>query len=153
MIMDVQWQELIRRWTQDYSLTGSNRVRTFLEPRGSMIIGQKLQATDWRYAATGSLAAVHKISVAPVRLFALYVDRIDEAAERLEVRPAESGANVFLLEPFDSVVFERTWKKFNATFAALSQVAADLLTSPGRGPAEGEELLRWMKQNEDEWRR
>lgn len=38
------------------------------------------------------------------------------------------------------------------TVAALSQVAADLLTGPGREPSEGEELLIWMKDNEDAWR-
>ena len=37
-------------------------------------------------------------------------------------------------------------------YVALSQVAADLLTSPGRGPAEAESLLEWMRANETEWR-
>jgi hypothetical protein len=35
---------------------------------------------------------------------------------------------------------------------ALSQVAADLLTSPGRGPNEAEALMEWMRNNEDSWR-
>lgn len=33
----------------------------------------------------------------------------------------------------DPVVSERTWTEEGLTFAALSQVVADLLTSPGRG--------------------
>lgn len=37
--------------------------------------------------------------------------------------------------------------------AAPSQVAADLLTSPGRGPQEGEALIERMKGAEDDWRR
>ena len=36
--------------------------------------------------------------------------------------------------------------------AALGQVAADLLTSPGRGPDEAEALIDWMQQNEGAWR-
>lgn len=57
-----------------------------------------------------------------------------------------------LAEPFDPVVYERTWEQDGVTFAALSQIAADLLTSPGRGPAEADELLDWMAKNEAAWR-
>lgn len=33
--------------------------------------------------------------------------------------------------------------------AALSQAAADLLTSPGRGPNEGDVLMQWLQENEN----
>jgi hypothetical protein len=49
-----------------------------------------------------------------------------------------------LLRPFDSVVFDRTWKDDTTTFVAPSQAAVDLLTAPGRSPAEGEAILEWM---------
>jgi len=68
------------------------------------------------------------------------------------LRPADAGANVMLLRPFDPVVFARTWAEEGVSFAALSQVAADLLSSPGRGPAEGEELIAWMGKHPDAWR-
>ncbi|MDY7106448.1 MAG: hypothetical protein S0880_35145 [Actinomycetota bacterium] len=35
---------------------------------------------------------------------------------------------------------------------APSPLAVDLLTGPGREPSQGEELLGWMKDNEDAWR-
>ena len=44
--------------------------------------------------------------VAPARLTILFVDDMDEAAERLALRPTEAGANVILAEPFDPVVYE-----------------------------------------------
>lgn len=71
---------------------------------------------------------------------------------RLDLRPADAGANVLLLAPFDPVVFERTWERGGVTFAAVSQVAADLLTGPGRGPAEAEALMKWMGEHEHDWR-
>ena len=86
------------------------------------------------------------------RLLVVFVDNVDRTAEELRLRPAETGANVILAEPFDSVVFERSWEKDGSTFAAPSQIVADLLTSPGRGPNEAEELLQWMGANEDAWR-
>lgn len=62
------------------------------------------------------------------------------------------GANVLLAEPFSPALMQRTETRDGLRCAALSQVAADLLTSPGRGPAEGEALIAWMRENEDAWR-
>src|SRR5947207_21220 len=49
-------------------------------------------------------------------------------------------------------VMRRASKKNGVTIAAPSQVAADLLTSPGRGPNEAEALIEWMREHEDAWR-
>jgi hypothetical protein len=101
---------------------------------------------------TGSLPAASVAAVAAPRLAAVYVEDTMQAAERLSLRAAEAGANVILVEPFDSVAFDRTWSRDGVTYCALSQVAADLLSSPGRGPAEATELIRWMEANENAWR-
>jgi hypothetical protein len=37
-------------------------------------------------------------------------------------------------------------------YAAASQVAVDCLTGNGRMPAEGEAIVRWMADNEDQGR-
>ncbi len=83
----------------------------------------------------------------------IYVDNVREAAEALDLRETETGANVMLLQPFDNVVTARRIQHDDLWLVNPSQLAADLLTSPGRGPAEGEELLDWMKDNLDAWRR
>ena len=75
-----------------------------------------------------------------------------KAADRLGLRETETGANVVLLEPFDPVVFDRTTTRKGLRCVAPSQLAVDLLTGPGREPSQGEELLEWMKENEDAWR-
>jgi hypothetical protein len=151
-VIDVKWEQLIRRWTDDYSLNASNQVRTFLEPRGIEMLLRKLEVSDWPYSVTGSFAAIRVAPIASPRLAVIYVEDIRIAAGQLGLRPVESGTNVFLVQPFDPVVFERTTKSNGITYAALSQVAADLLTGPGRSPAEGEELLKWMGENQDAWR-
>jgi hypothetical protein len=89
--------------------------------------------------------------VAPPRLLTLYADRPREVEQALDLRPADAGANVAVLTPFDDVVFERTSVKKGITIAALSQIAVDLMTSPGRGPNEAEALMQWMAENEDAW--
>lgn len=151
---EVDWPGLIRRWAQDYSLTGSNRTATFLEPRGALEILKKLKRADFRYSITGALAIATVAPSVPARLAIVYVDSAGAAAERLDLRPIEAGANVILAEPYDDVVYERTWsiEDDGVQYAALSQVAADLLTSPGRGPVGGDELVTWMERNEGQWR-
>ena len=139
---------LIRRWADDYDVLRSNVVASFLDPRGLSNTTQRLFQVDVRYAVTGSLAASKMAPIAPPRLAMVYVSAIEPVAEALKLRPAETGINVMLLLPFDDVVFERTSQRDSLTLAAPSQVAADLMTSPGRGPSEAEALLQWMKESD-----
>ena len=142
----------IRRWAKDYDVTSTNQVATFLEPRGLPALSTKLGKLKRGYAVTGAFAAQHFSPVAPTRLAAIYVNDVIGWSERLGLRPADSGANVWLLEPYDDVVFERTTSREGAACVSPTQLAVDLLTGPSRDPSEGEELLAWMKGNERAWR-
>jgi hypothetical protein len=151
-ITDLDWEGIIRRWAKDYDVTSTNQVNTFLGPRGLPALSTKLGKLKRGYAATGAFAAQHFSPVAPTRLAAIYVNDVIGWSERLDLRPADSGANVWLLEPYDNVVFERTTSWKGAVCVSPTQLAVDLLTGPGRDPSEGEELLTWMKGNERAWR-
>ena len=143
---------VVKRWAKDYSVTGSNRVTSVLSPRGIPWLKQRLVSSLADYAATGALAASEFTPVAPTRLAPLYVRDAVEFAERFGLRSVDAGANVWLIEPANDVVFERTRLRRDLVCVSPSQLAVDLLTGPGRDPAEGEELLAWMERNPDEWR-
>jgi hypothetical protein len=149
----VAWQQLLRRWAMEYPLLAANKAEFFLEPRGPRALLGRLREVDLEYAVTGSLAAEQRVRFAPAALASVYVRDIRRAAEALGLRSAPSGGNVVLIAPASEVAFERTWTGGSTTYAALSQVAADLLSSPGRAPSEAEALLEWMDGNEDAWRR
>src|SRR5712692_6135743 len=151
-VTEVDWAALLRRWTQDYQFASSNRIMTFLEPRGRDAFIEKLPRFGRPYAVTGSLAATRKAPAAAAREAIVYVEDPAAAAEALELRSDDRGANVLLAAPFDPVVFDRSWSERGVTYAAVSQVAADLLSSPGRGPVEGAELMAWMGKNQRVWR-
>ncbi len=148
----IDWERTIRRWAQDYDFARSNQTATFLEPRGLDAVASKLSDTKWTYAATGALGAQRFAPIAPARQAAIYTDDIARAAERLRLRPTDTGANVVLAEPYDPVVFDRSTIRDELRIVAASQLAVDLLTGPGRDPSEGDELLDWMRRNEDAWR-
>lgn len=152
-VLAVSVMSVIKRWARDYSMIRSNRMELCLEPRGLDALVEKLGTAGDTYVVTGSLAAAQLAPYAPPRLAAVYVPDIERAKAELRLRAVERGANVLLLEPFDRVVFERTQLRAGITYAAPTQVAADLLTGPGRSPEEGYELLRWMEGHRDDWQR
>jgi hypothetical protein len=156
-VVTVDWASLLTQWAKDYSVATTNVMRPYLEPRGLGGLWPKLSRLP-RYAATGSIAGT---SVAPTRLATIYVDDPDAAARSLDLVTAEAGANVWLLQPYDDVVFERTRRKqvtagestTELIAVSLPQTIVDLMTSPGRGPQEAEALLDKMKMTADEWQR
>ena len=151
-ISSVDWETLVRRWAMDYDFAKSNTVATYLEPRGPSVLYGRLREADFRYAVTGSFAATRLAPVAEPRLVTFYADDPESAADRLGLRPAETGGNVVIASPFDPVVFERTESADGITYARVTQVLLDLLTGPGRGPVEAEGLLEWMRENEETWK-
>ena len=152
-IAGVDWELLLRRWAEDYAFARANQVTPCLAPRGLARFWDDLRATELPQAVTGSFASRRYAPIAEPRLAAVYVDDPGEAMDALGLRPAEAGANVLLLRPFDPVVFDRAEADGGVTYAGASQVAVDLLTGPGRGPAEAEALIAWMRNEEAQWRR
>ena len=151
-IVSVDWEALARRWAIDYDFASSNVPTTWLEPRGARALLGRLRDANFRYAVTGSFAANRLAPIAEPRLAILYADDPEAAAQSLGLRPAETGGNVLIARPFDPVVFERVENDEGITYARVTQVLVDLTTGPGRGPAEAEALLEWMRDNEDKWK-
>lgn len=152
-ISDVRWRKLLERWSADYGFASSNTVATYLEPRGlASLTDQLASLPDLDYVVTGSLAAERVAAYAPARLATLYVRDLRAAAEALSLRPTDTGANVALATGDYDVVFDRAETVDGLRVAALSQVAVDLLTGPGRNPSEATALLDWMEANESRWR-
>jgi hypothetical protein len=152
-VLEVEWPGLLRRWSQDYDFVARNRTSTLIAARGLSDVLEQLRSTaNLRYAVTGSIAAARYAPYAEARLGAIYVDDVEEAATQLGLRPTKTGANLVLAEPFDDVVYQRALLQDGIAYTAPSQTVVDLLTGPGRNPAEGEELIRWMEDNERAWR-
>ena len=151
-IVSVDWQRLLRRWAVDYDFSSANRMIACLEPRGLPRLFQKLREAEFDYAVTGSFAGNRYAALAEPRLATIYVADPVDAMDRLGLRPADTGGNVLIGQPFDPVVFDRTQREDGVTYTRVTQVAADLMTGPGRGPAEAEGLIEWMEANEERWR-
>jgi hypothetical protein len=153
-ITRVEWRQILERWSRDYDLNLAEAEARLLEPRGIASVRERLGGVgDINYVLTGSSAAAYFEEYAQTRLAMVYTDEPDRLAERLDLRPVETGANVLLVRPRGEVVYERAQERDGVRVAAPSQIAADLLSGPGREPAEAQALLDWMERNESAWRR
>jgi len=150
------WRRLLEAWAEDSPFLLANRTLKCIEPRGiEALMGKLGESADTRYAVTGTVAAAEWAPYAPARIAYVYVESIEDATKRWNLRPAESSPNVVLVEPKKSndVAFDRLIKSRRGfTIAAPTQVAVDLWNGPGRNPSEAQELLAWMSANESEWR-
>ena len=153
-VISVDVPGLLRRWAESYAVFKTNKAATFVAPLGAKDALSRLAELTLpsEVAITGSFNASRLAPVAPSRLFVAYCAELVTVAKALNLLPADEGANVTLLEPFDPVVWERATEDGRLRYVALSQAAVDCLTGNGRMPAEGEALLTWMAANEPEWR-
>ena len=133
---------LVRRWAKGYDVFRTNRADGFIATSGLERLLERLaDDPDTPAAITGSFAASRLAPIASPALLLLYHDQPPLLAAELDLLPAEEGANVMILKPFDPVVFDRTGIEEGLRYAAPSQVAVDCLGGNGRMPAEGEALL------------
>lgn len=146
---------LVRRWATDYDTIRSNRVlRTFYaRDLGTLVLAirDRARSSSFKYAFTGSWAAGRFAPVTGTRLLACFVERPEGLAESLNLRLGEDLSNVWLMEPYDPVVYERGGWEQGINLAAPAQVLVDLMTSPGRGPAEADAYLSWLRANDPLW--
>lgn len=150
----VDYEALLRRWAEARDLFKQPDVMAFIAPVGVVGALARLAdpASDLDLVITGSFAASRLAPVSAPALLVAYTDDADSIVSLLTLLPADEGANVVLLKPFDPVVCERVARVDGLAYVAPSQAAVDCLAGNGRMPQEGEALLGWMKQNEALWR-
>jgi len=149
----VRRRELIRRWIKDYSFTRANRPHGFfIAPRGLDRMLTRLVESGARATLTGAAAARRllpdgTVPVVPLRMVALYAASPDMLAEQLGLIPADAvTGNVVIAAPQDATVLEDD-------IAPDALVLADVLTLPGRGDAEAEQLMDAFARTDDAWSR
>ncbi|HEY5815442.1 MAG TPA: hypothetical protein VIS95_03780 [Solirubrobacterales bacterium] len=146
---------LLRGWAASYDVFRTNRLATFIASTSWSRLLDRIAADPGvrsQIVITGSVAATRLAPVAAPAMLLAYSSEPERIAEELGLLPADEGANVGFLVPFDPVVGAGTTGEAGLRFAAPSQVAVDCLTGNGRMPAEGEAVLEWMSRSEPQWR-
>ncbi|MDO8209450.1 type IV toxin-antitoxin system AbiEi family antitoxin [Conexibacter sp. CPCC 206217] len=150
-VESVETIALLRRWAESYDVLSANAARGFVA-RDAAEAYAALADMPGRVAVTGSFAAVRLAPVAAPAVLTVYCEHVDGVAGKLGLLPADEGANVVLLRPFDDVVWTGVRRMDAVDTVAPAQIAVDCLTGTGRMPAEGEAVLSWMAGDESSWR-
>lgn len=160
VIIEVDWLALLRARAQNYDVLRSNTAHTMVARAGPDATYHNLisKRSENTAVVTGSYAAREVAPVVVGGTLMIYiapgVRSKDAVAQELSLMPAVgSQGNVILLQPNSMGPLERRRTFGAAEHVGLSQLAIDCLSGPGRMPAEGEAVLTYMTQNEDDWRR
>ncbi|MHB8451229.1 MAG: type IV toxin-antitoxin system AbiEi family antitoxin [Mycobacteriales bacterium] len=151
-VTSVDIARLLRRYAESYDTLDTNQRSLFVARTGAAQAAARLGDLPARTAITGSFAAQRLNPVAAPSLLAVYCTDVAATARALGLLPADEGANVALLRPFDPVVWDRTVSEDGLTYVSPTQVALDCLAGNGRMPAEGQAVLTWLAANESAWR-
>jgi hypothetical protein len=167
-ITDVEWNSLLRARAESYDLLKAGTVASFAATQGLDMVLNRIRnqqahnEPSGRVAVTGPVAAakVSPITVGGQLILYLEVDpthpdpqeAIDTFSRSLRLLPSAQGGNVLLLTGDDPVIFTGTRLIDGVPHVALSQLALDSLSGPGRMPAEAEEILDHMSRNMADWR-
>ena len=145
-IVAVHRARLVRRWAEDYDFSEAHRALAFAHPHGVPGAAAALRACGAPYALTGRAGAAALLGTALPPVVTAYVDNAERVASLLGAAPVTHGAagNLLLVEPFDTFPLEGTWERGGFTYAAASQIVADLLGSPGPAADQAAVLLRRM---------
>jgi hypothetical protein len=152
-VLERDWAGLLRARAQHYSTLRSNRASTYIAPQGPRALLDLLNADPRELVVvTGSFAAARIAPVAAPTQLMLYVRDPAHVSGSYGLLPAESGADVVLLQPEDArILDDLVVPAEGMPQLAVSQIALDCLAGNGRMPAEGEALLEWMATHLDEW--
>jgi hypothetical protein len=155
-VQRVHKRSLVQAWARDYRIMTTNHVTPVVVPRGLDWMAEQLVERRLPHVLAGSAALRLYLpegvaAVTPLSLLAVYSNEVPRLKRELRLRDAEYAANAVLLEPFDEVVLRGAQESGGHHFTAPSQTVADLLTSPGRGPQEAEQLIETLADQDEEW--
>ena len=143
--------ELLAEWEGQYDFRRSvarefYTLRPIPELEG--LIAETCDEEKTAYALAGfSSAARYAPMVRYQRAMAYVSERLDRVAERLELKPVTSGANVILMMPYDDGVFYGAERKGGVRVTSPVQTYLDLRQIKGRGDEAAEFLKHQVIEN------
>lgn len=149
-------EDLVNTWLANYSFK-RNRSHEFYSTRSAHEIEESIIALSTERGIPASLALFSGANhIAPhVRIEKAYAyvgSHISAIAESLELRPAVSGANVTLIEPYDAGVFMYNQRVHNVSIVSDLQLYLDLKSFKASRSDEAAEYL-YHHRLEKEWKR
>ena len=147
-IESADWTALLRRWSDD-DRARAREFKWYVARAGIASLTSKLRNRH-DCVVSGPWAANVFAPVASKQVLLCYVRDEQRLVEQLDLAPADTAGNVAVSTRFSESVTKGTSEYRDIRIAALSQIAADLLTLSLNATARP--VLEWMRHNERSWR-
>ena len=142
----VQPENLLADWSNNYTIK-RNVQNNYYSMKALQDLELEIEDTCKKmnipYALTGFSASNRLAPMVRGQRAMIYVGReIDSVAEKVGLKPVESGANVILIQPYDDGVFWNAKSIGDLEISDPIQVYLDLKRYPGRGEEAADFLFR-----------
>ncbi|NLI08444.1 MAG: hypothetical protein GX457_15335 [Thermotogaceae bacterium] len=142
----IQPENLLADWSNNYTIK-RNVQNNYYSIKAlqdlELEIGGICKKMNIPYALTGFSASNRLAPMVRGQRAMIYVGReIDSVAEKVGLKPVESGANVILIQPYDDGVFWNAKSIGDLEISEPIQVYLDLKRYPGRGEEAADFLFR-----------
>lgn len=151
-----QPEKLLADWSNNYTIR-RNVLNNYYSLKSLLELEDEIAKTcdelKIPYALTGFSASNRFAPMVRGQRAMIYVgNSIELVAEKIGLKPVESGANIFLIQPYDDGVYWNASLVGNLQTASPIQVYLDLKRYPGRGEEAADFLYqevitpRWQQQ-------
>jgi hypothetical protein len=147
-IEEVDWKELLRRWSLDSPPQSRGEMSRLACARGIPDFLARLGSSGFLHALTGKAAFAQLAPPDVPDTAVLYVEDVPAALAQFGLHPTDQNTNVILVKPSDRSVFQRSSEQAGLRSVSPSLMAADLSESDAF-----ESVLAWMATHESAWRR
>ncbi len=141
-----QPEKLLVDWSNNYTIKRNVQNNYYsMKPLQDLEIeiADTCRKLNIPYALTGFSASNRLAPMVRGQRAMLYVSRdIDSVAEKVGLKPVESGANIILIQPYDDGVFWNAKSIGDLEISEPVQVYLDLKRYPGRGEEAADFLFR-----------
>ena len=142
----IQPENLLADWSNNYTIKRNAQFNYYsMKPLQDVEIeiGDTCNKMNIPYALTGFSASNRLAPMVRGQRAMIYVGReIDSIADKVGLKPVESGANVILIQPYDNGVFWNAKTIGDLEISEPVQVYLDLKRYPGRGEEAADFLFR-----------
>jgi len=142
----IQPENLLADWSNNYTIK-RNVQNNYYSMKAlqdlEIEIGDTCNKMNIPYALTGFSASNRLAPIVRGQRAMIYVGReIESVAEKVGLKPVESGANIILIQPYDDGVFWNAKSIGDLEISEPIQVYLDLKRYPGRGEEAADFLFR-----------
>lgn len=163
-VVSIDKETLLRSWSEAWNPFGSDTCYTYVAPYGTDSLLKSMSKISWgdalsiegdRFALSGAQSVAEYAATYPSDVVKIYADDPFAFAQKFDLVQTNVGARILIAKPKGDYPFKVSARpaKYNTMIlpaVAVEAACADLLNGPGREPSLAEDVIAFLKRN-NQW--